>query len=304
MAYLTRRVGSMVVVLILLSLIVFIIIRIKGDPVMHLVPATATMEEIAQLRRAYGFDRPLLTQYWDFLRELIRGDFGHSFRYRADAMPLVVERIPVTAQLAALAILIAVSIALPLGVLSAIKRNSPTDFVATTASVLGRAMPDYWVGIMLMLVFAVSLRWVPVSGYGTLAHMVLPAVTLGGSLATTLTRLVRSSMLEVMGQEYIMTARSKGLSERRVMYKHALRNALIPVITVFGLQMAWLLGGATIIEEVFALPGMGRLIIQAVKTRDMAVVQAGVFVFAVAVMSINFAVDVLYTLINPQIRYG
>ncbi len=302
--YLARRVLQMIPVLMLLTLIVFVVIRLKGDPIAQLAPVDLmTPQEIEQVRHAYGFDRPVLVQYVDFLGALTRGDFGTSFRYRQPAMPLVVERLPKTLELAFVAVLVAWVVALPLGIITAVRRNSLTDLVATTASVLGRALPSYWLGIMLILVFAVWLRWLPVSGSDTGVHLVLPAATLGVGLATALTRLIRSSMLEVIRQDYMTTARSKGLTQRTVLLRHGLRNALVPVVTLFGLQTAWLLGGAVIVEQVFAWPGMGQLMVKAVFTRDMSIVQAGVFVFALIVMGLNLAVDVLYTVLDPRIRY-
>jgi peptide/nickel transport system permease protein len=301
--YFARRILQMIPVLLLVTLVIFFIIRIKGDPVAQLAPVDLlSPQEIAELRHAYGFDRPIHIQYFDFMAHLARGDFGTSFRYRQPALPLVVERLPKTVQLAASAAVIAWLLALPLGIVAAIRRNSLIDLAATTVSVLGRALPNFWLGIILILTVAVGLGWLPVSGSETAAHLVLPAVTLGVGLATTLTRLIRSSMLEVIGQDFIVTARAKGLREPLVVMRHALRNGLIPVLTVFGLQSAWLLGGVIIVEQVFAWPGMGQLMVKAVLTRDMAIVQAGVFVFALIVMGMNLAVDVLYTFLDPRIR--
>ncbi|MBM3450835.1 MAG: ABC transporter permease [Armatimonadetes bacterium] len=302
--YLARRVLQMIPVLLLIATVIFVVIRLKGDPISQLAPVDImSKEEIDDLRRAYGFDRPITVQYLDFIVHLPRGDFGESFRYRQPAFPLVIERLPKTMQLAGAAVLIGWGLALPLGVVAALRRNSLTDLVATTLSVLGRALPNFWLGIMLILVFAVGLAWLPVSGSDTGWNLLLPAVTLGVGLATTLTRLIRSSMLEVIRQDYVQTARSKGLSQRTVVLKHALRNGLIPVFTVFGLQVAYLLGGVIIVEQVFAWPGMGQLMVKAVLTRDMAIVQAGVFVFAVVVMASNLLVDLLYTFLDPRIRY-
>lgn len=302
--YLARRLLQMIPVMGLLTLIIFVVIRLKGDPIAQLAPVDLmTPQEIEQVRHAYGFDRPILVQYASFLTGLSRGDFGTSFRYRQPALPLVLERLPKTVQLASAAVVVAWMIAVPLGIITAVRRNSLTDLAATTASVLGRALPSYWLGIMLILLFAVWLRWLPVSGSDSAAHLVLPAATLGVGLATTLTRLIRSSMLEVIRQDYMMTARSKGLPERTLLLRHGLRNALVPVVTVFGLQTAWLLGGVVIVEQVFAWPGMGQLMIKAVFTRDMSIVQAGVFVFALIVMGLNLLVDALYTLLDPRIRY-
>ncbi|MBC8075495.1 MAG: ABC transporter permease [Chloroflexales bacterium] len=303
--YLVRRLLQTIPVLIMLTAILFTVTRLRGDPVLQFVAPDATDAEIESTRRAYGFDRPLVEQYVRFLGGALRGDFGESFRFRQPALPLVLERVPATLTLTFAALLIAWLIALPTGIVSAMRHNSALDLAATSVSVVGRAMPNYWMGIMLILVFGVQLRWLPVSGTGDgeWQYLVLPALTLGLGVATTLTRLIRSSMLEVIRQEYITTARAKGLSELTVMLRHALRNSLISVVTVFGLQIGWLLGGAIIVEQVFAWPGMGRLMLQAVYTKDMAMLQAGVFVSAVLIIAINLLVDISYTLLDPKIRY-
>ncbi len=293
----------MIPVLILLTLIIFGVTRLRGDPTLQFVEPNASQEEIEVARRAFGFDRPLHEQYLSFLGGALRGDFGDSLRYRTDAMSLVLERVPATLNLTLAALLVSWIIALPTGLISALKQNSAIDLAATSISVVGRAMPNYWMGIMFILIFSVQLGWLPVSGTGDWRHLVLPATTLGLGVATTLTRLIRSSMLEVIRQEYITTARSKGLSEWAVIVRHALRNSLISVVTIFGLQIGWLLGGAVIVEQVFAWPGMGRLMLQAVYTRDLAVMQAGVFVSAVIIMVLNLLVDLSYTILDPRIRY-
>ncbi len=300
--YILQRLVQMIPVLLLVATMVFVVLRLRGDPVMQFVPPSASKEEIELTRKAYGFDRPLVVQYLEFLGNAARGDFGTSFRYRAPALPIVLERLPATMLLTVVSMVIAWLIALPAGLISALRQNSPVDLAATTISVIGRAMPNYWLGIMLILVFAVQLEWLPVSGTGDWRNLVLPAITLGLGTATTLTRLIRSSMLEVIRKEYISVARAKGLSESRIVVRHALQNSLLSVVTVFGLQVGWLLGGAIIVEQVFAWPGMGRLMLQAVNTRDMAVVQAAVFVTAVIIMLINLLVDLTYSLLDPRIR--
>jgi peptide/nickel transport system permease protein len=287
-----------------LTVILFILMRIGGDPVAHLVRPEADEAEIAAVRAAYGFDRPLHEQYLTSLVMLVRGDFGESVRFRSAAMPLVLERLPATLQLAAAATVVALVIAIPIGLISALFQNSPLDITLTLTSTLGRAMPNYWLGIMLILLFGVQLRWLPVSGTGGWEHLVLPAVTLGIGIAPALARLLRSSMIEVLRREYVITARAKGLTETIVVLRHAMRNALIPFVTIFGLQVAWLLGGAVIVEEVFAWPGMGRLIYRSVQVRDLAVVQAGVFIFALIVMVANLLVDLSYAILDPRISYS
>ena len=302
--YLASRLLQMVPSLFLLTVVLFALMRLGGDPVMHLAHPEASPEEIAELRAAYGFDRPLPEQYLKQLRMMLRGDFGESFRFRSPALPLVIEKLPATMELAAVSMLVALLIAIPAGLLSAIFQNSPLDLGVTTTSTLGRAMPNFWIGIMLILLFAVHLGWLPVSGRLEATSIILPALTLGTSVATSLARILRSSMLEVIRQEYMTTAKAKGLHRWAVVLGHGLRNALIPFITVFGLQMAWLLGGSVIVEEVFAWPGMGRLLLNSVKVRDLSVVMAGVCVFALVVMGTNLLVDFLYTALDPRIRYS
>ena len=301
--FLFSRILQMIPPLFGLTIILFVLLRIGGDPVAHLVDPEASVEEVAKVRAAYGFDRPYHEQYLRQLGMMLAGDFGDSFRFRSPAMPLVLERLPATLELALASMLVALIIAIPAGLLSAIYQNSWLDLFVTVGSTLGRAMPNFWIGIMLILFFSVQLRWLPVSGRDEAASIVLPAITLGSSIATTLARVLRSSMLEVLRQEYIVTARAKGVSQGMVIMHHALRNALITFVTVFGLQMAWLLGGAVIVENVFAWPGMGRLILASVQVRDLAVVQAGVFVFALVVMVTNLLVDLSYAVIDPRIRF-
>jgi peptide/nickel transport system permease protein len=302
--YLASRLIQMIPPLFGLTVILFVLLRVGGDPVAHLVRPEASPEEVAAVRAAYGFDKPLPEQYIRSLQLMVQGDFGNSFRFRTPAMPLVLERLPATLQLAAAAMIVAVIIALPAGLLSAIYQNSPLDLFVTVGSTLGRAMPNFWIGIMLILIFAVRFRWLPVSGRLEATSIVLPAVTLGSSIATTLARVLRSSMLEVMRKEYMTTARAKGLPGYLVILRHGLRNALIPAVTILGLQTAWLLGGSVIVEEVFAWPGLGRLMLKSVQLRDLSVVQAGVLVFALVVMGANLVVDISYAFLNPRIRYG
>ncbi len=287
-----------------LTIILFILIRVGGDPVAHLVEPDATAEEVALVREAYGFDRPFLEQYLKQLGLILTGNFGDSLRFRTPALPLVIERLPATLELALASIVVALLIALPAGTLSAVYQNSWLDFVVTTVSTLGRAMPNFWIGIMLILIVGVQLRWLPPSGRLEPVSIILPAITLGTSIATTLARVLRSSLLEVMRRDYMTTAHAKGLRRWVVTLRHGLRNALIAVVTVFGLQMAWLLGGSVIIEEVFAWPGMGRLLLRSVLLRDLAVVQAGVLTFALVVMATNLLVDLLYAYLDPRIRYS
>jgi peptide/nickel transport system permease protein len=302
--YLLSRVFQMIPPLFGLTIILFILLRIGGDPIAHLVDPEASAEQIEEIRAAYGFDRPFHEQYLRQLWLTMRGDFGDSFRFREPAMPLVLARLPATLELALASIAVALIIAIPAGILSAVYQNSWLDFLVTITSTLGRAMPNFWVGIMLILLVAVQLRWLPVSGRDGPASIILPALTLGTGVATTLARVMRSSLLEVMRKDYMTTAKAKGLRAWTVTLRHGLRNALIAVVTVFGLQVAWLLGGSVVVEEVFAWPGMGRLILNSVLVRDLTVVQAGVLLFAIVVMITNLLVDLLYAVLDPRIRYS
>lgn len=308
--YIARRLLQMVPVLFGISIIVFLLIRLGGDPVLNLVPDYFTEEQIAAVRADYGFDRPIVVQYLEFIGRALTGDFGYSFHHRQPAWDMVAARLPRTAQLAFAAILLAIVVSVPLGILAALKRNTWADVLITGLSVWGRSLPNFWLGIMFILLFAVTLNWFPVSGTGEfsdrpfLAHLFLPALTLAFGLITTLTRLVRSAMLEVMNEDHVRTARAKGQSEPLVVLRHVLRNALIPVVTVLGLQIGWLLGGAVIIEDVFAWPGLGRLMLTSIMARDNSVVQAALLVTALIIMVSNLLVDVVYTALDPRIRYS
>ena len=294
----------MIPVVIGITLIVFVLVRISGDPVVLMLPEDAEQWQVEALREALGLDRPIPTQYVMYLRDLLRGDFGTSLRYTNQAaLPIVLERLPATLQLTLAALVVAVVISFPLGIIAAVYRNRWPDVFSTSFAVLGQAMPNFWLGIMLILVFAVFLGWLPVSGRAGVASYVLPAITLGTALAALLTRLMRSSLLEVLNQDYVRTATAKGLQRRSVLLKHAVRNALLAYVTVLGLQVATLMAGAVVTEQVFAWPGIGLLAIQAINSRDMPIIQGVVVVAALIVMTANLAVDVLYALIDPRISY-
>ena len=308
--YFVRRLLQMIPVLLGISVIVFLLVRLAGDPVLQLVPDHFTEEQIAEIRADYGFDRPIFVQYFDFLIRALQGDFGYSFHNRQPAWDIVVSRLPRTVQLAGAAVLLSLLMSLPLGIIAALKRNTAIDVLVTSLSVWGRSLPNFWLGIMFILFFAVNLGWFPVSGTGEfsnrpfIAHLFLPAFTLSFGLTTTLTRLVRSAMLEVLSEDHVRTARAKGQFENRVVVWHVLRNALIPVVTVLGLQIGWLLGGAVIVEEVFAWPGIGRLMLSSIVARDNAVVQAALFISSLIIMMSNLIVDWSYTFLDPRIRYS
>ncbi len=301
--YVLSRLIQMVITIFVISLIVFFLVRLKGDPASVLAPPTFNTEQIEALRRAWGLDAPLSEQYLTFLRKAVTGDFGNSIQYRRPAMELVMERLLWTYLLAGVASLIGLVIALPLGIVSAVRRNSPIDLISSVLATVGTAMPSFWLGLMLILLFSVQLRILPAVGVEEPVAIIMPAATLGIGMAARLSRLTRSSMLEVLGQDYIRTAWSKGLAQRLVVLRHALRNALIPVTTAFGLQLGWLLGGAVVVESVFAWPGLGRLMVESINIRDITVVQAALLWYAVSFMLINLAVDLIYTFLDPRIRY-
>jgi len=298
---LVRRVIRLVVVLAGVSLVTFAILHVSGDPVSLMMPE-APESDRAALRLAMGFNEPLPAQFVRFLANTARGDFGNSFFHRAPALPLVLERMPTTLLLTVLALGLSLAIALPVGILSAVRRNSLFDHGATFVVFLGTSMPVFWTGIMLIILFAVQLRLLPVSGWESWQALVLPTATLATFSTPLLLRIVRSSMLEVINLDYVRTARAKGVSERIVIWHHALINAALPLVTVAGLQFGILLGGAIVTETVFAVPGLGRLIVSAIRQLDFPIVQAGVFVLALIVVLVNFAVDLLYIYLNPQIR--
>ncbi|MGG0718601.1 ABC transporter permease [Robertmurraya massiliosenegalensis] len=302
--YFMRRVLQIIPVLIIISFIVFCLLYVAGDPVSLMLPEDATQEDIDNLREALGLDRPFIVQYGTFVINMFTFDFGDSYRYNAEALPIVLERLPATLSLALTSMIVAIIIAIPLGIWSATKRNSFLDLFATGASVLGKALPNFWLGIMLILVFSVMWQIFPVSGTGTWLHFVLPSITLGTASAAEITRLVRSNMVEILGQEYIKTAKSKGLNNSIVVYKHAFRNSLVPVITIVFLQISSLVSGALITEVVFSWPGLGQLLIQAVNARDMAIVQAAVFVISFMIIGLNLLADILYHLLDPRVQYN
>ena len=300
-AVLVRRVVRLLVVLAGVSLVTFAILQVSGDPVALMMPE-APESDRAVLRQAMGFNDPLPVQFARFVANIVRGDFGNSFFHREPALPLVLARMPTTMLLTLLAMGLSLCISVPVGIASAIRRNSVFDHTATLVVFLGTSMPVFWTGIMLILLFAVQLRWLPVSGWESWAAVVMPAVTLATFSTPLLLRIVRSSMLEVINLDYVRTARAKGVSEWFVICRHALVNAALPLVTVAGLQFGLLLAGAVITETVFAVPGVGRLIVGAIRQLDFPIVQAGVFLLALIVVVVNFAVDVLYIYLNPQIR--
>ena len=302
-AYIRRRLIQSVVVVWGVSVLVFFLLRLApGDPVSLLLVESASPEQIADAKAKWGLDKPIPVQYAVFLGRALQGDLGDSLFFQEPAIEVLMERMPATLQLSAAALLFSLSVAIPIGLLSALKRDTFWDYLGTGLAMLGQAIPPYWLGIMLILVFSVALGWFPTSGRGTLSHLVLPAITLGSVLMALVARLVRSGMLDVMNEDYVRTARAKGLRERAVIIRHALRNILIPLVTVVGLQLGALFGGAVITESIFAWPGVGRLALQSINARDYPMVQAAVLVISVVYVFLNLAVDLLYVYLDPRIR--
>jgi len=301
--YILKRLWHTVYVVVGISVIAFFFIHLSGDPVMLMLPADASHQEIEELRQQLGFNDPLYVQYWRFASKALQGDFGESLYYHVPAMELILERLPASLELALAAMAVALLVAVPLGILSAVKRGSFIDLGSMLGALFGLSMPHFWLGIMLILLFSVKLGWLPTSGRGGWEHLIMPSLALGMSLMAMFARLTRSVMLEVLGQDYVRTARAKGLKERLVIGKHALKNALIPLVTVAGMQFGFLIGGTVIIETVFAWPGVGRLVVQAIFNRDYPLVQATVLVLAVLFVLVNLLVDLLYVYLDPQISY-
>jgi ABC-type dipeptide/oligopeptide/nickel transport system permease component len=291
-------------VVIGISILSFGILYVLGDPVLLLLPQNAGKEEYERYHRLLGLDKPLYVQYWKFASKAVQGDFGKSWYADTPAFRLVLERMPPTLYLTAAGLATALLIALPLGILAALKRHSFLDNLCTAVAVAGQAVPIFWLGIMLIIIFAVRFKALPASGYGTWQHFLMPAFCLGAFLAPITMRLVRSGVVEVMNMEFIKTARAKGVGERTVVIKHAFRNACIPVITVLGLQFGQLLGGAIVTETVFAWPGVATLAVDSIRNQDFPVVQCSVVLLALLIVSINFVVDMIVALIDPRIRVG
>ena len=301
--YVTRRIGQTLVTALFVTMIVFSLARLTGDPTIMLLPTEATQEDRDFFRRQLGLDRSLPEQYLTYLGRALSGDLGSSFRYREPALGLVLGTLPATLELAVASMILAVLIALPIGILSAVRRGSWIDKGTRWFATLGQSTPTFWLGLILILIFAVQFRMFPTSGRGGIENLVLPAVTLGWYSAAAIARLTRSSMLETMQSDFIRFERLSGLPEWVIVLKHALKNAAIPIITYMALQFGVLLSGAVVTERVFAWPGLGQLVVDAINTRDYPVVQAAVLVTALLFLLINLAVDLLYSWLDPRIRY-
>ena len=302
--YLVRRLLLTVPVLLGVATLVFALIHlVPGDPAQAMLGEGATQEEVQRLRTSLGLDRPLLTQYTSFLSGLVRGDLGTSFRYNTPVTQQITSRLGNTAKLALAAMAVAIVFAVPLGIVAAVFRGRAPDHAAMTLALAGISMPNFWLGPLLAIVFAVYLGWLPVSGTGTLAHLVLPAVTLGAALSAILARMTRASLLEELRELYVLAARARGLSGARAVLRHAFRNSLIPVVTIIGLQFGAVLTGTIITETIFAWPGLGRLLIQAINFRDYPLVQGCILFISVTYVVMNLLTDLTYGMLDPRIRY-
>lgn len=299
--YLIRRLLYAAFVLLGVSVIVFFLVRLSGDPAALMMPLDASDEEVEQLRTSLGFNRPLPVQYLEFLRRGLSGDFGTSIRHQQPAMAMVLGRMPATLQLLGMSLLVALIVAIPMGILSGLYPNSLIDRISAVMALVGQAIPNFFLGIVLILFFSVQLNWLPSSGRGGIEYLVLPAITLGTAAAAFINRLLRSSLREVLETDYIRTARAKGRSWRATVFNHALRNAAIPVVTIIGIQIIQLVGGAIVTETVFAYPGAGLLLVQSLANRDIPVIQAFVMLIALIVILVNLVIDLIYGLIDPRI---
>ncbi|PYN19591.1 MAG: peptide ABC transporter permease [Candidatus Rokuibacteriota bacterium] len=300
--YVVGRVLQAVVALLGVTCVVFLLVSLSGDPAFILLTPEAGEEQRAAFRELYGLDQPLPVQYARYVSHVARGDFGSSFAFNRPAIQVVLERLPATLLLTATAIALGVVVGMPAGVAAASKASGPLDRLVMALVLLGQSVPTFWLGLLMIRIFAVNLRLVPVSGHGTVLHLVMPAVALGLYLAALLARLTRSEMLEALAQDYVRTARAKGLSERVVTVAHALKNALLPIVTLIGLQLGALLGGAVVTETVFAWPGIGSLVLDAILRKDYPVVLAAVEFVAAAFIVINVALDLLYGYLDPRLR--
>jgi peptide/nickel transport system permease protein len=300
--FLTRILYTLPVVWLVVSLVFLLIHLVPGDPILQMLGEGVPAADLQAARHAYGLDLPLSQQYLNYWKGVVRGDLGLSLRYNQSVSKLLMQRYPYTLKLTLAALLVAVLLSIPAGVRSARRRNEWDDRAISVVSLFGLSFPNFALGPTLILLFSIKMGWLPVSGSGSFANLVLPAITMGSALAAILTRMVRTSMLEEMNQDYVRTARAKGLSEGAVVYRHALRNAMIPVITVLGLQFGALLAGAIVTEKIFSWPGVGRLTIDAISNRDYYVVQGCILAIGLTYVAVNFMTDLVYSILNPRIR--
>jgi peptide/nickel transport system permease protein len=302
--FLLRRLLLTIPVLLGVATLVFSLIHlVPGDPVQTMLGESAAPEEVARVRAQLGLDRPLYAQYWMFLKGVGHGDLGVSLRTNEPVARAIAARMPATIELAAAALALAIVVSIPLGIVAAVGAGTPVDYAATTLALAGISIPNFWLGPLLAIVFSISLGWLPVSGSGTLAHLVLPAITLGAPLGAVLARMTRASVIEELRELYVLAARARGVSRTRAVLHHAFRNSLIPIVTVLGLQMGAVLTGAVITETIFAWPGVGRLLIQSINFRDYPLVQGCILLIAVTYVAMNLLTDLAYGLLDPRIRY-
>ena len=301
--FIIKRLGLAIVTLLLLSLTIFLLMRVTGDPAVLLAEPGASQADLDAIRKQFGLDQPLWIQYFSFVSHLVRGDFGQSFYYRTDVFELYLSRLPASLLLASAAMAFSLLVGIPTGIIAAVRVNQWWDSVGKIFALLGLSMPSFWVGLIMILFFSVYLGWLPSSGSGTVLHLVMPAIALGWVFAASHMRLTRSSMLEVLGSEYVKLARLKGLPEALVISKHAFKNALIPVLTLAGINLVIMVNVAVVVETVFAWPGVGRLLYEGIAFRDFPVVQATVLLGGVMIVVVNLLVDILYAVIDPRIRY-
>jgi len=303
--FVLRRIGLAIPTLLGVLITVFLLLRMLGDPAVMLIPpdTVVTPQQMQQIRASIGIDQPMPVQLLRFVVNAVQGDFGISYYGGQAAMTTVLSRLGATLELSLIALLFAVAVGVPLGILAALRRNSVVDMGISALSLMGMSMPNFWLGLMLILLFGVQLKWLPISGRGDVQSLILPALTLGTGMVAIVQRLIRTDVLETLSQDFVRTARAKGAPPRTVVWKHTLKNALIPTVTMLGLQFGALLGGSVVVETVFAWPGVGRLLIQSISNRDYPIVQAAVVLFAFFFVAINLLVDVIYGFLDPRIRY-
>ncbi len=303
--YLVKRlIGIFLTVIGVITILFILLHAIPGDPARVIAGLMASEEDVERIRHQLGLDQPIYIQYFTYLYRLLTLDLGISARTQAPVIDEVMARLPNTIILAVVSLVMSIVIGIPLGILAALRRNTAIDMAVTGASLIGVSMPVYWTGLLLISLFAVKLRWLPAGGYGSWKHIIMPSITLSLYLIAFVMRMTKSSVLDVLNQDYVKMAISKGLKRREVLWRHVLRNALIPVVTITGLQFGNLLGGAVLTETIFAWPGMGRLIVDSIFSRDYPVVQGAIFIFALLFAFVNLAVDIIYTIIDPRIRLG
>ena len=307
MRYILRRLAQSVIVVFGVSIVAFGLLFLTGDPAEVILGDGAdrmTVDQIQEFRVKMGFDRPWLVQYASFVGKALQGDFGYSFIRHQPAYEVIADKLPATLQLASFAFVLSLLVSIPLGVLSATRPNTTVDHAITALTLAGQSIPSFWLGILLILFFGVELKWLPISGSGTWKHLVMPGITLAAFPMARNMRLTRSSMLDFMQRDFVRTARAKGISERRVVYAHVLRNSLLPIVTAVGLELGFLLGGSVIVETIFGWPGVGREIVAAIGSKDFFVVQAGVIMLALIFAGVNLLIDLVYVWVDPRIRLG